>query len=387
MNNLVSKMVVSVAPNKTSVNTLSLTGCLHFIVKFNTNMQKIIPFFLLSIFSFTSCAQSEVVNTVNSIVVDLDQTTPAKYTIVDTIRLETRDDALIGENPRICANDNFWVVGDKEKIVVFYKNGEIKTVFNPKGRGPKEIRSLFNFSATNNYIEITDGTLNKFIRYDFNGEYIETGKLPKLVYEYIAFGNLLLADKQTDGDNALAIYDNTNSLIKDTLTVRAKGLNYAAITKFCTDGQHVYYLPSFYNEVYSINNNGDISTAYSFDFGKHWATPKEHGAHADHANPFGLWQYLKKRTKIGFLKFMKNGDWIKLNFELGDNIHNWFYNVKTKQQFIVDNSVPVLGQTSLVRDGDKFVAIYDAYNYLETFGEDGITTEDSNPIIITYKLD
>ena len=347
-------------------------------------MKNALIYLTIALITIVSCGK-ESTNS-QSIVVNFNQITPAKFTIIDTIRLETEEGALIGDQPRVCTNDMYFIVGDNDKIIIFHKNGKIKTVFNPVGRGPKEVLSLFNFNVTNNYIEITNGTLNNFIRYNFNGEYIESGKLPKLVHEYIAFGDLLLADKQADGYEALAIYDNTNSLIKDTLAVRASGLNYAAMTKFSTDGKLVYYLPSFYNEVYAINSNGDISTAYSFDFGKHWATPKEHSAHADHANPFGLWQYLKEQDKIGFLKFVKNGNIIKLNFELVDNVYNWFYNEKTKEQYIADSSVPILGKTQLGLDGDKFISLYDAFSYIETFGDDGIVTKDSNPVIFRYTL-
>ena len=346
-------------------------------------MQKIIPFFLLSIFSFTSCAQSEVVNTVNSIVVDLDQTTPAKYTIVDTIRLETRDDALIGEHPRACANDKYFVVWDAAKIVVFHKNGEIKTVFDPKGRSRKEVTSLFALNVTNDYIEVPD--YSRIVRYNFDGNFIKAIKLPETTYDYTFFEELLLIDFQSYSEKALRIYGNKNKLIKDTIESICARSNFAATTKFSVDKGILYYLPSFRNEVFSVDKNANITTAYRFDFGNHWATKEEHEKIDNDSHLLN--RYLNDNEKIAYLTFRKNNEWLKLNFSISEEKYNWFYNEKTHEQYIADSSVPILGKTQLGLDGDKFISFYDAFSYLETFGDDGITTEDSNPIIITYKLD
>lgn len=344
---------------------------------------------LLSSLLMFSCSNAESPKDADAIVVNFELTAAPQYTVLDTIRLETRDDALLGGHFRLLANDQYYVISDQSKVVVFYKDGKIRSAFDPRGRSRKEVYSLYYTILTDDYIEIANTATYRAVRYDFDGKFIEELPLPEQTMEYVYIGDMIVLDRQAFEDKPLSIYtvgsDNPSLLALNTI---AKGMTYGMGSKFSFDKGELFYLPSFYEKVYNISTDGQVEVAYTFDFGRYGLNEEEIMANLNIKQAPAFYEYLKNEQKVRYLRFKKWNDWIILSFSYSSANNNyWFYNEADSSQYMVDDSQKILGKSSLVDDHGALISLYEAYDYLETFGEDGIVTENSNPVIIRYTLD
>lgn len=327
----------------------------------------------------------------NSVIkVDFTKVAIPDFDISKVTYLSIDSQSIVGRNYTLKINSKYYVVADNSKIIVFHKDGQVKNVISPIGRSDKEVLVINYFIVNDDYIEIFDAPRSRLVQYDFDGKFIKQITVLQNSDEYVKFDDKYVFDNQSNINqinSTLVIYDQKNNIIKDTLDIYAKGLNYGSGSKFQFDKNRLYYLPSFHNVIYEITKDNTLKTAYVFDFGNYWMNKHDCNKYADHSNIFALWKQMVEDNKLGFMKFLKSEPWLILNFELGDQKFYWFYNELTKDQFMVNNSTKEIVSNTLTSYNGEFFAIYDAAEYIDKYGDSNITLADtSNPVIVSYTL-
>lgn len=326
----------------------------------------------------------------NEITVDFNTSGGPDYYVKEIIPLDIDTAAIIGRNFKLRITPKYYIVGDATKIVVFHKNGKIKNVIAPIGKSSEEVTRITYFTANEECIEIFDGLRSRLVKYSFDGDFMGFTKIAQQTGEYVRYNDMLVFDNQTSNpgiSHALSFYDEYGSKLSDTINIRAKGLNYGAGSKFQFDNERLFYLPSFYNTIYEIKNGGSLIPAYTLNFKDRWADEKECDQYASYDNVFALWDYMKNNGKVGFVKFLKNNDWLVLSFELKDQSYIWFYNEQTKQQHILSQLDENIIYNTIACDDGSFVAMYDAAHYKQQFDKGELAIdENDNPVIVIYDL-
>ncbi|MFI3261847.1 MAG: 6-bladed beta-propeller [Rikenellaceae bacterium] len=321
----------------------------------------------------------------NSIDIDLNSVKEPQTEIVEIIKLETRNDALLGDFVTIKENDNYIISSDMKKFVIFDKKGSIHNVFSPIGKATNEVMFIMTYFVTNDYIEVLDVYRKRCVRYGFDGSFLGALELPEKIAEYVRFNNLTIADMAGQSEeHRLSIFDSNNNKVNSGISYKAKGINYGS-NKFCVSSNCVYYLPPFYNTIYKIGSEGDLSESLSINFGRHWATDDELEANANHSNILGLWEYLKSNDKIGFLSFIKNDEYLFLKFDKGEDKYGCIINNQTATQYVSKEETNIIYNISSINN-DVFTSVVDAYNYNKLYPSDDKTSIEDNPIILRFKI-
>lgn len=298
----------------------------------------------------------------DGIAVNFSATTTPGMCIEKIVPLETRDDALVGRNFSLIITDIHYLVGDKDKIIVYNKDGSIFNVLSPRGKGPIESPDITAFSADDNIIRIVDYTRGRLLEYQPDGRFVGTRhlELPSPVMEF--FGDLMLFDSQnrkTDKGNVLIVADTTGKVLNESISCFGQGVNYGA-HKFQVTERYTLYLPSHHYTIYRVDHDGAVSPYISFDFGNRAADPAEIDKYARPDDFFAYWKHLKSEDKVGFLNFREAYPWILLNFEKGDHTYNWLYNQETASQRMVrindeNNNNSVWSYTAIGVEKNNFV--------------------------------
>src|SRR5690606_17082799 len=105
------------------------------------------------------------------------------------IRLETHDNALIGNISKILYHENRYYIFDRTQtgsLFIFDSAGKFLNQIAPKGRGPGEFVKAENFviNSKENVLEITDHSLHKIFCYNTQGDFLYDKNLYFYFYDY-----------------------------------------------------------------------------------------------------------------------------------------------------------------------------------------------------------
>ena len=136
------------------------------------------------------------------------------------IKLETKDECLIGTKSKVYSNDQYLIAIDRNKILLFNrKDGKFIREIGHMGNGPGEYSRTYTVMPFNEERNIVyAGRNKKRYGYSLDGQLIDTLTIPELVSE---IGNIdegifaaFLPNYQGNEKNKIIIFNDKDSLIK-----------------------------------------------------------------------------------------------------------------------------------------------------------------------------
>jgi hypothetical protein len=224
---------------------------------------------------------------------DLDENAVLKYSdIFDDIqfvKLETRDDNLIGRIDKIIATDDKFIILDMaiaKRVFVFDRTGKFLNAVGSSGGGPEEYDTPDDIAYDEYNDELLvwchnktaimkfkpDGTFVKNINIDYRGASIQVaGKDSFLIY----LNNYIQKDGKINDYNILII--DGNGKTRSRLFPYNRNLiamSPPAKNSFCTFQKELLFSPHYSNIIFKIDpDSAIIRNKYCFDFGEHNIPP------------------------------------------------------------------------------------------------------------------
>lgn len=253
----------------------------------NMNIKKILPIFFIII--FLSCGKKRIASSVEAIeranievkthimhMNDMEvDSFPLSKLICDIryIQLETTTDACLTMPTNVKMNKNFIYVSDNdEHLLCFDRNGKfIRKPFR-NGRGKGEIIRMYDFDIDDKYLYVLDGALSSIVKFDHEGNYKETKKLPFRAIRFLHSKNgfiFQLAPYSLEGKDNDVLVATTD----ENFNVQGKYFNYmnnatpTTRTPCFVNGQYgVVYAPIFCRSIYTLNDSNKLSMSFYYEF-------------------------------------------------------------------------------------------------------------------------
>lgn len=347
--------------------------------------------------------------------VDLEDNTGIPYdSLIDNIsfvRLETKDECLIGNISQLISTDSLIFISDKEitkNIYCFNRKGKFLYKIGKVGQGPGEYAGYYCYiTMTPDKQQLVVMDYGKIIYYDLNGKFIKEEPLvqtyshcefinEELICGYYFFGNPQIADSPT-----------VNVFRKD------KTLEYTAFPTIATDvfylctqrpirkfGNEIYFNAPFSQTFYKIKNNG-ISAAYHINIKNNGVPP------IDKETDSRIYsERLNKTIYCEDFTILKDAAIFELRFPRGHGSPFLVYSFKTKSTYRcnmqTDNMLFYFHDIPIARDEDNTLIvpqvasdIIKAKNLVSNCPHinkrllselyDGLT-EDSNPTLFFFHI-
>ncbi len=209
-------------------------------------------------------------------VIDLQNPTNAKeiylsemLTDIYMVRLETLDEALLGQYTNYLVSERFIITIDNEKILQFTGKGEFIRTLARAGRGPDEFMRVdaFALDKTNDILYINHrGDLKHIVVFDLNKDEskkrIPTG-VDNVISQMIVLNDSVLIMVPRMNKEYNLYYLSTSGRILDGIAppiVKGIGLE-TSIERVLND---VYYMPKEYDTLYTVK--GTRKEPYCFFF-------------------------------------------------------------------------------------------------------------------------
>jgi len=179
------------------------------------------------------------------------------------IKLQTTNYAIIGNIDKIYLCNDTLFLSDGKSIYIFNSQGEFLNKITRSGKGPFEYLYISDFSVNTNSktIEIFCRGLKKFIRYDFNGKYIEENKIDRWATLYADLPDnkkIIYSGNEIEHNNEyklseLSNYQVTKKFIKIDKR-KSKYLHILSSTNFSFYNDTILFTEPFNDTIYNIIN-------------------------------------------------------------------------------------------------------------------------------------
>lgn len=198
---------------------------------------------------------------------------------IETLELETNDDALITYIIDIILNDKYIAIVENKSCLLFDRNGKFIRKVGSMGEGPEEFTNIGNVLMDEECIHVFDSYTNRLLSYRLaNGEYVKTLQLSDGVNYLTSFydgqfigyirrmtggekNRLLLFDQQGNKTDSLPYYK-----LYDMPEVVVMVYNECQFFK--KDGE--YYLGEFFNDtIFRIDREFLLHPVYVAEMGEH----------------------------------------------------------------------------------------------------------------------
>ena len=193
---------------------------------------------------------------------------------VEIVPLETNDLSLIRDISKvICHNKIFYVFDfEEKKIFAFDDDGKFIFKIDNRGQGPQEYLYIadFDIDKDNNFLTLLDAIKKELNEYSLDGIFLDKLKLPPLknaTYSSMKYlNNNTIALWSFDYSNRLKFYSKDNKKIfKECFPEENSAFDQVYSEDFVYGN---FLIRNFDNNVYEMLPEGDISVAYTWDFGK-----------------------------------------------------------------------------------------------------------------------
>lgn len=185
---------------------------------------------------------------------------------------------MLTEADKIVYKNNTFYIKDwiNRKVVAFDKKGNPVLSLNKRGRGPGEYLNITDFDIDENKdLWIVDGQTDLLLHYSGECRFIESRELPfEVSYIKCINGGMLFLGLSPWNTSD---YMGERILLSDTaLNIRKSMLNYDKFVDpnysfpsfgFTEQNGSVLYHQPINDNVYKINDEGEVKKIYNFDFG------------------------------------------------------------------------------------------------------------------------
>ena len=190
------------------------------------------------------------------------------------VKLETKNDNLIGEVSNIFFDDDLIFVVDANKtksVFIFNMDGTYCTKISSFGNGPGEYSLMFNVFLLKDKKEIVviDIPQRKQIHYSYSGEFIseDNYSFPAYNCEILESGNKVyyVADLETPDfenpeNNVLVVTDDKNKIIYSACNeFKSESFNLFQQKEFWKYDDELYFYPDYSDTLFLITDNGAVA--------------------------------------------------------------------------------------------------------------------------------
>ncbi|MGI5914187.1 MAG: 6-bladed beta-propeller [Bacteroidales bacterium] len=197
-----------------------------------------------------------------------------EYTV---LKAESIEYMLTDVDKIIYKNNTFYIMDwINRKVVAFDKNGNPVLSLSKRGRGPGEYLQITDFDIDDNKdLWIVDGQNDLLLHYSNNCSFIDSRKLPfEVSYIKCIKGGMLFFGlspwNTSDYKGKKILLSDTALNIRKSMLIYDKFVdpNYSFPSFGFTDqnGSVLYHQP-INDNVYKIDNEGEVKKIYNFDFG------------------------------------------------------------------------------------------------------------------------
>jgi len=199
--------------------------------------------------------------------------------IKDYTTLETTEESIIGENPRlIIYNDYYYIFSiSTKKVLIFDKSGKFIRPVGLIGRGPEEYANADDFCVDkkSNNIEILSFQEQKIVKYAFDGTFISYIKIDGHPFAFAKmddgkylFSKGVVADSQI-GNAQIYKTDESGKLIDTLLPVNNNAVKVPINeNNFQLSNDKVYFKSWFNGNIYLVTKD-DYRLSTKVDFKDH----------------------------------------------------------------------------------------------------------------------
>lgn len=309
------------------------------------------------------------------------------------IRLETKDQSIFGKIDKVIIKDKFIFIFDEtyaKAVLVFDINGKFLNQIGKMGNGPGEYAKLsdIDISYENNQIVLYDLNNRKLIFFDFNGKFINEILLKSNYGMTFSIINSKLfaffLHRHIKGNNdELIIVNEHGEKVNSQFQIKNKEelLIFANSHYFARSNDKIYIIPSYYDEIYKIHNDGSLNLILDFQNEENMLSD------ADINGKKNVFDIFKMKKFTSFQSFFINDKEIFFSRTNYENQIIWILgDIKTRRVitfkgFSNYKNVPVeiIGSYN-----DCFVAIQHPMQYEKSKFPDA--QKDENECILLFKL-
>ncbi|MCT4600621.1 MAG: 6-bladed beta-propeller [Marinifilaceae bacterium] len=194
------------------------------------------------------------------------------------IPLETKSECMIGEIKKVLKSKDYIFVADfSDNLFVFDLNGKFVKKIGNKGKGPNEYISITDFAINNAKQEIIIASLNEFLVFKFNGDFIQKSRLNDSSLQVISVDDSdriyyikPIGRPSKILEDLICIYNIKGELLKTIKAsiIRQKG-DIPFFNSIYTKNNNTYYKEEFSNRLYILNSKLEKNNFLDLNFGKY----------------------------------------------------------------------------------------------------------------------
>ena len=303
------------------------------------------------LFTLSNCKEKDNKVDVKSINIDIDKMNEISFfdifNKIEIIPLETINESLMKEVQKVIYyNDNFFILDyNGQKIFSFDSSGNFRFKIDNKGQGPEQYINLVDFDIDQienklMFVSSVDATLHE---YDLNGFFLHKYNLPDNLFncrEIKCINIDTIAFWTFDFENRLKLYSKKNNcIIKECMPEKNNFFNTQNIAfPSCNNN---YFTKAVDNDIFEISHNGDISVAYTWDFGHLNIFPEkleERRLGGNEAREFISKIFSSEVINYFFTALGCNSDYLYTQLIRKNKRINVFHNKKNKQGLVFEKT-------------------------------------------------
>jgi len=194
------------------------------------------------------------------------------------VPLETKSECMIGDVKKILKSKEFIFVADfSDNLFVFDLNGKFVKKVGNKGKGPNEYNTITDFAINNVKNEIIIASLNEFLVFKFNGDFIRKSRLNDSSLQVVSVDDSdrlyyikPIGRPSKDLEDLICIYNIKGELLKTIKAsiIRQKG-DIPFFNSIYTKNNNTYYKEEFSNKLYKLNSKFERKVFLDLKFGRY----------------------------------------------------------------------------------------------------------------------
>lgn len=296
--------------------------------------------YFLLLFSLTNC--TEEVKQYEKLVFDKENAIciqDYEMPICDSVMLETRDDALVNVQSKMCFDGKSYFLSNSNCVCRFDEKGCLKSVIGALGHGRGEYERMLDFTLNSDRNTVDILAANAIYSYKYEGSFVERKQITipanSLCYNdglyYLSTGNNTCYSKK-----CVSVCDGTLKMERELVEI---GHDVNAMTYDFGAGEYLTFSFLYSHKAYRLCD-GDVAYIYDMDF-KNLKIPSElydekldlvKAADIMYRNNFAMVNQFLENQKYIYVQVLESQANTKDML-----FYHWFVNKETGKNVIIKN--------------------------------------------------
>ena len=342
------------------------------------------------------------------------------FSSAEVFTFNNYDDVVYAKPSKIIVKNNLVYMLASRMILVWNLNGDLLLNISRKGNGPGEYIGINDFIVEDNgYIIVNDNGGKKMIRYNDQGEYVNTINHKLNSYNFTKIKDELYINAGDLGgaqsDYKIHVWDETKNIITNRFLKKGKESSYFGVleySNFSFFNDTLSYSQAFSNIIYQLTDNAAIPRLV-IDFGNN-NLPK--GYAGEFNDMFSFMESFMSSNYASYIDgYMEGNNYLFLSYSyqgkkpflwLSKEDHAVHHFDKFEDDFLFPGVIQNTGYQffPIFMDENAFYFSIDAYRFMELYNSINIIedqewenkillksiydqiNEESNTLIIKYKI-